>query len=108
VESQTINRTPLQPATRQERKLWNRYTQGAWPFLDVGNRFYSEALFSPAVLQGKTANQIASALSHPSSPIAQAVDGSANVVIAAVCSITGNQPSSVCGTGTITSIERGL
>lgn len=108
VESQTINRTPLQPATPQEKRLWNKYTQGAWPFLDIGNRFFSEALFNPAVLQGKTPSQIAAAISNASSPIAQAVDGSANVVIAAVCSITGNQPASVCDTPTISAIERGL
>jgi hypothetical protein len=108
VESETINRTPLQPATPLEKRLWNRYTQGDWPFLDLGNRFYSESLFDPAVLQGKTANQIAAALSHPSSPIARAVDGSANVVIAAVCSITSNQPASVCDTPTISAIESGL
>jgi hypothetical protein len=108
VESQTINRTPLQPATPQEKRLWNKYTQGAWPFFDIGNRFFSEALFDPAVLQGKSPSQIAAALSHPSSPIAQAVDGSANVVIAAVCSITSNQPTSVCDTPTISAIESGL
>lgn len=108
VESQTINRTPLQPATPQEKRLWNKYAQGAWPFLDIGNRLFSEALFNPAVLQGKNPRQIAAAISNTSSPIAQAVDGSANVVIAAVCSITGNQPASVCDTSTISAIERGL
>jgi hypothetical protein len=108
VESENMQRQPLQTSTRQENRLWNKFTGGSWPFMDVGNRFWTESLFTPAILTGKTQKQIAAALSRPSSPIAQAVDGSANEVIAAICSVTGNQPSSVCDTGTITSIERGL
>jgi hypothetical protein len=108
VESQNVNREPLQPATEQETRLWNKYTKGDWPFLDVGNRFYSESLFNPGILQGKSQKQIAAALSNPRSSIAQAVDGSANKVIAEICSITGNEPTSVCDTPTISAIERGL
>ncbi|HXS61471.1 MAG TPA: DUF929 family protein [Streptosporangiaceae bacterium] len=108
VESQNVNRQPLQNPTKLETSLWKKYGHFYWPFMDVGNRFYTSSLFDPALLHGKSQKQIAAALSHPSSPIAQAVDGSANRVTAAICSMTGNQPTSVCGTPTITAIERAL
>ena len=44
------------------------------------------------MLAGKTQAQIAEALKDPSSPIAKAVDGSANVYTAALCQLTNNQP----------------
>ena len=66
---------------------------GSIPFVDIGNRFVLVgAGFDPAVLQGKSMGQIAEALSHPSSVIARAVDGSANLLISAIVSATGLQP----------------
>jgi hypothetical protein len=108
VESENVNRHLLQPTTAQESRLWNKYAGGAWPFLDVGNRFWAESLFGPGILQGKTQRQITAVLSNPSSPIAQAVDGSANKVTAVICTVTGNRPTSVCDTATISAIEHGL
>jgi hypothetical protein len=68
---------------------------GAIPFIDIGNRFVMiGASYSPTVLQGKSAAQIASALSHPSSPIAQAVDGTANLFVRAITEATGLHPTS--------------
>jgi hypothetical protein len=56
---------------------------GAVPFLDIGNRYIlSGAQYDPQVLAGPA--QIASQLSNPSSPVAQAIDGSAKVIIAAI------------------------
>jgi hypothetical protein len=40
--------------------------------------------------------QIAAALADPTSPVAQAVDGSANVLTAALCEVSGQQPAAVC------------
>jgi hypothetical protein len=56
----------------------------------------SGASFSPQILQGKTWSQIATALKDPSSPIAKAIDGTANYITAAICKTTGNQPASAC------------
>jgi hypothetical protein len=68
---------------------------GAIPFIDIGNRFVMiGASYSPTVLQGKSAAQIASALSHPSSAIAQAVDGTANLFARAITEATGLHPTS--------------
>ena len=58
---------------------------GAVPFLDVGNQFVlAGAQYNPQVLAGLSAAQIASQLSNPSGPVAQAIDGSAKVIIAAI------------------------
>ncbi len=58
---------------------------GAVPFLDIGNRYIlAGAQYNPQVLAGLSAAQIASQLSNPSSPVARAIDGSANVIIAAI------------------------
>ena len=58
---------------------------GAVPFLDIANRYIlAGAQYNPQVLAGLSAAQIASQLSHPSSPVAQAIDGSARVIVAAI------------------------
>jgi hypothetical protein len=58
---------------------------GAVPFLDIANRYIlAGAQYNPQVLAGLSAAQIASQLSNPSSPVAQAIDGSAQVIIAAI------------------------
>jgi hypothetical protein len=65
------------------------------------------ASYSPAVLQGLTWAQIAADLGHPSSPVAQGVLGTANVITASICSMTGNQPASAC-TPAIAGLEKQL
>ena len=42
------------------------------------------AQYSPQVLAGLSAAQIASQLANPSGPVAQAIDGSARVIVAAI------------------------
>jgi Domain of unknown function (DUF929) len=70
---------------------------GAIPFVDIGGKYViSGASYDPQVLQGKTQEQIAQALSDPTSAIAKAVDGSANVITAALCQLTKDQPAAVC------------
>ncbi len=58
---------------------------GAVPFLDIANRYIlAGAQYNPQVLAGLSAAQIASKLSSPSSPVAQAIDGSAQAIVAAI------------------------
>jgi hypothetical protein len=52
--------------------------------------------FSPGVLAGKSPAVIAKAIAEPSSPIAKAIDGEANVLSAAICDATGGEPEEVC------------
>ncbi len=80
---------------------------GSIPFVDIGNRYViSGASYSPAVLQGLTRDQIAADLDDPSSPVAQAIDGTANAITAALCSVTGNQPSAVCDSPVIVALAK--
>jgi hypothetical protein len=81
-------------------------SQGSIPFVDIGNKYLiSGASYSPQVLQGKSWSQIAAALDNPSSPITQAVNGTANMITAAVCKTTGGQPANVCTSKAVTSAE---
>jgi hypothetical protein len=58
---------------------------GAVPSLDIGNRYIlAGAQYNPQVLAGLSPAQIAARLRDPSSPVAQAIDGSAQVIIAAI------------------------
>jgi thiol-disulfide isomerase/thioredoxin len=96
----------LQPLRGIARKAFLKYDSppfvsqanaGAIPFYDFGNKvLVSGASYSPQVLQGLSASQIASALSKPSNPVAQAVVGTANYLTAAICRLTNNQPARVC------------
>jgi hypothetical protein len=86
---------PLQPQTRLDTSLIASYDvppyvnsvdqSGAVPFLDIANRYIlAGAQYSPQVLAGLSAAQIAGQLSNPSSQVAQAIDGSASVIISVI------------------------
>ena len=79
------------------------------PFIDFAGKFLiGGATYDPSVLQGKSADEIAAALSDPTSNISQGAVGVANTFTAAICSITGNQPSRVCSDPTIQRIKSAL
>jgi hypothetical protein len=90
--------------TEQELSAYKTYDKapytpyaGSIPFIDIDNRYLvvgSNASIAP--LQGLTASQITKDLSHPSSPVARAMDGAANYAIAALCSIAGNSSATIC------------
>ncbi len=86
---------PLQPQTALDARLIASYDvppyvnsvdqSGAVPFLDIGNQYIlAGAQYNPQVLAGLSAAQIGSQLATPSSPVAQAIDGAAKVIIAAI------------------------
>jgi hypothetical protein len=86
---------PLQPQTALDARLISTYDvppyvnsvdqSGAVPFLDIGNQYIlAGAQYDPQVLAGLSATQIASQLRDPSSPVAEAVDGAAQVIVAAI------------------------
>jgi Protein kinase domain/Domain of unknown function (DUF929) len=106
VENQTVTKVELQVPTPEQQALWDRYDQGSYPFIDIGNKYViTSALYSPSVLAGMTWAGVAAALRDPASPVAQGVDGAANVITAAICVLTRNQPSSVCASPMITGLE---
>jgi Domain of unknown function (DUF929) len=100
----------LQAPTAAQSALMAKYdTQGSIPFLDIANRYViTGSSFSPQVLQGLSRSQIATDLSNPDSAVAQAIDGAANDITAAIASVTGNQPSGVGSSATIAAIAQKL
>jgi hypothetical protein len=80
-----------------------------YPFLDFGGKYVQLAAgYDFSVLEGKTRTQVANALADPTSAIAKAVVGEANVLTATLCKLTNNQPAGACSSSTITSIESKL
>lgn len=101
--------TPLQTPTAAESAIFKKYDtskyikgitaaqDGSIPFITIANRFLiSGASYTPAALAGLTRSAIATGLSDPTSPVTDAIIASANYQTAAICSLTKNQPGSVC------------
>jgi len=101
---------PLQTPTAAQSSLLATYDSGgSIPFIDIGNRYIiTGASFSPQVLQGLSRAQIAAQLNAASSPVAQAIDGAANNITAAITSVSGNQPSAVANSPAIAAIAKQL
>lgn len=107
---------PLDTLTAEQQQLMQTFDappytsqSGSIPFTLIGNRFtIAGSSYPPDVLQGKTWQQIASALSDPSSPIAKQVLGAANMLTASICELTGGQPTSVCTAPGVTSAAASL
>ena len=100
--------TTLQTPTKAQVALVTKYDSasgGAIPFVDFGNKYLiAGASYDAGLLSGLSWATIASDLSNPNSPVAKAVDGTANYITAAICQLTGNQPASAC-TATVKSLE---
>ena len=104
--------TTLQTPTAAQNTLIDKYDvapytteNGALPFIDFDNKYLIiGASYNPGVLSGLSWSTIATDLHNSSSPVAQAVDGTANYITAAICKMTGNQPASAC-TSVVQSLE---
>jgi thiol-disulfide isomerase/thioredoxin len=117
VENEDINRHQLQPLTKQQQDIWVKYdtTQTAngpsqgYPFIDFGGQAaLKNPPFNPGILAGLSWAQVARDLHNPSSPVAQAILGSANYMTSAICKMTGNAPSSVCTSPAVSKLEPGV
>jgi len=102
VENETVTEAPLQNTTAAQEALWKKYDTGSdgytgYPFIDFGNKYVLKLPnYDPGVLAKMSWAQVAAALHDPSSPVAQGADGSANLITAAICKMTGGQPGNVC------------
>jgi hypothetical protein len=117
VENEDVNRNLLQATTAAEQALWVKYDTSTsngqsgqdYPFIDFGNKAIIKApLYDPGILKGLTWAQVATDMHNPSSKVAQAIDGTANYITAAICKMTGNSPASVCSSSAVTPLESGL
>jgi hypothetical protein len=95
---------PLDKLTDADQKTFTDYNKppyvqssGGIPFLNIGGKFVvTGASFSPELLKDKSRATIAAEVADPSSELGQAVGGSANVMTAALCTLTDQQPANVC------------
>jgi hypothetical protein len=110
VETTDRNQNTLQTPTSQQQALVRKYdTSNSIPFVDFGNRYtFAGAMYVPDLLAGMTWQQVADALQQPASPQAKAILGSANLITAAICQLTGQQPAAVCSGPGIQAIETKL
>lgn len=95
---------PLDTLVAADQTLVGTYNKGGGiPFVDIGGKYtISGASYNPGVLKGLTHAQVAAGLSEPTSPVGRAVDGTANVVTAALCQLTGSKPAAVCSSTGVT------
>jgi hypothetical protein len=101
VENETVSRGPLQNTTAAQQALWQKYDSSAtgvgYPFISFGNKYVIKLpTYDPGVLAGMTWAQVAAALHNPNSPVAQGALGTANLITAAICKMTGGKPGNVC------------
>jgi thiol-disulfide isomerase/thioredoxin len=86
----------LQQPTAQQQALFARYGGASIPFVDIGNRYFlPQVQYIPSVLAGLSWAQVAAAVHNPSSAAAKDIDGAANVITAAICTLTHGQPGGV-------------
>ena len=110
VETTDRDRNPLESPTAAESELVSRYdTSGSIPFVDFANRYaFAGAMYSPDTLSGMSWQAVAAALQQPGTSQARAILGAANLITAATCKLTGDQPASVCSSPAVRSIEQKL
>jgi hypothetical protein len=105
----------LQTPTAEQIALIQKYdappytsSAGGIPFMDLGNRrILAGSTYQPDALQNMSWQQIVDALHDPNSVQARAILGTANLITAAICEITADQPASVCMSPAIKAIQRG-
>lgn len=107
---------PLQKMSTQVSNIFTKWnatpyttTSGQFPFIDIGGVFslYSTS-YDPANLKSLSWGQIAAKLSNPNDQVTKDIVGNANILTAATCIATGDQPSSACSSSTIQNIEQVL
>jgi hypothetical protein len=110
LETTDRDQNPLDTPTAAEDQLFTKYnSEGTIPFVDVGNRYaFTGAMYSPEALAGQSWQAVADEVKDPTSVQAKAIVGSANLLTAAICKITSDQPASVCSSATIQGLEQKL
>ncbi|HEX3831198.1 MAG TPA: DUF929 family protein [Solirubrobacteraceae bacterium] len=101
---------PFEKPTRAEQLEFGRVDkQNGFPVVIVGGRYgFSGIPFDPSVIQGKSAADTARLLADPKTPVAKAIDGYANLLTAAICTTTAQQPIAVCTSPAVEAAARGL
>ncbi len=99
----------LQHPTAQQAALFTRYAGGSFPFVDIGNKYLlPQAQYLPSDLAGLSWAQVAAAMQNPSSTAGKDIDGAANMITAAICTLTHGQPRNVCTSPGVTAASRSI
>lgn len=103
VETKDQQRNDLEPVSAAQQARWkvvaDKLTSGSlsFPTVDFAGVYgMAGSSYNPATLSKQSHNDIATNLSDPSTPVAQAILGASNVFSAMVCATTANQPAAVC------------
>src|SRR5260370_23816301 len=93
-----VNGNPWQQADAEATALLNQFDpQGSIPFVFVGGSYVAQLPYSPALLQGKSFQQILDEVNSTNpGEIGRAIDAEADGITAIVCKTAGAQPASVC------------
>lgn len=109
------NYVDLEKLTPAEQQTFQKYDSGQnFPFVDIGNLYTGiGASYDLSILLDSKGNPlshqtIASSLSDPKSAFAQGILGSANYMTAGICSLTNQQPSTVCNSPVIQQIQQAM
>ncbi len=99
VETRDRYGQPLQPlTTEQTASIQAHDPTGGIPYINIGNKYVvTGAQYKATVISGADWSKIANGMNDPNSEIAKSIDGSANILISAICEITGREPADVCG-----------
>lgn len=118
VETSDEKGQPLETLSAADQQLESTYNSppyvekasaGAIPFIYIDGKYAIHgASYDPGILQGKNHQQIADALADPESEIAQGVDGTANLITAAICATTKDTPASVCSSAGVQAAAKKL
>ncbi len=116
VEVQDRNQKTLQTPTTLQQNTFAKWDQtpytteaGGFPFVDIGGLYNLYATsYSPGDLANLSWSQIAAKLSNPNDPVTKDIVGNANILTAATCIATVDQPASACSSSTIQTIEATL
>ncbi|MDI3316266.1 MAG: DUF929 family protein [Bacillota bacterium] len=97
---------PLQSPTPEEADLVRRLDpDGSIPFLIVGRTYWVGSPLSPEVLKGKTWEGFAREVAQGKTPAARATLAVANQMTAAICRVTGGQPTEVCNSPAVQGVR---
>jgi hypothetical protein len=110
IVNEDVNQKHVESIPPHLKKIWLHYTQiGGYPFLYYGGRLVAlESPIDPGKLKGLSRPTIAAALKGPTSKIAKAVDGEANVFTAAICQMTKGKPGRICSAHWVKQIAAGF
>jgi len=98
VEVADANGNPLQQPDAETAALLNKFDpQGSIPFVFVGGSYVAQLPYSPALLQGKSFQQILDEVnSSDPGQLGRAIDAEADGITAIICKTDGAQPAQVC------------